>query len=445
MTDTSVSPWQARFLPLLDKDEIRRRALRIAVPVTALDKLPVDAACKVLTDAMEAVFHPTAQIVEILHQLVSRGLGHCHQLYPNMQCFTTNIYQRDAPLPEFVPPICLTGLAGVGKSCLANALEQILPVDGHVHCPPESSEFPMRSLWKIDVRIRSSLKDIFTPLAGAEGSLGDQLKTARKRAYRDGVSLLLADEFQFLTASPSANTRITQTLISLGYVGLPMAYIANYSLLYRLLRRPQEDRDRLLADVIIMSPDSPESDDWTDTLAALIAVAPDIFRINAKIEGPQFHRYCAGIKRAATKLLIGGYRIARMQQPDRGDVVVTMAHIQAAYQSVQFSAHRTDTEIITQQLILGRMVNRRRNDLWCPLGLPPMTNPALSEEMGRRRDIRLTEEIQRAAAAGGEREAVEARNLSTGADNTNSVVKLPRPKRPTAETLKANAASLRGL
>lgn len=445
MITVTDSPWKMRFLPLLDKDEIRRRATRSAVPVPALDKLPVDTACKALADAMENVCYPTTQVVDVLHQLVGRALGHCLQHYSDIRSFTGNIYRQDSPLSKFVPPTCLTGLAGVGKSCLASALERILPADGHVACPPESSEFPLRSMWKIDVLIRSSLKDIFTPLGGAEGSLGDQLKTARKRAYRDGVSMLLADEFQFLTASPSANTRITQTLMAIGYCGLPAVYVANYSLLHRLVRRPQEDRDRLLSDVIIMSPDGPESVDWENTLAALIAVAPEVFRIVPEVDGPQFHRYCAGIKRAAASLLLAGFRIARMQRPDDREVAVTMAHIQAAYHSTPFAAHRVDTELITQQFILGRQVDRTRRDLWCPLGQPGMIHTNLAKEFGRQRDTRLTEEIQRSAATGEERAAFEAYTASTGAGKSSSVVRLPRSKRPSSEILKANAASLRDL
>ncbi|WP_141211464.1 hypothetical protein [Rhodoferax sp. TH121] len=285
---------------------------------------------------------------------------------------------------------------------------------------------------------------MLAPLGGSEGSLGDQLKTARKRAYRDGVALLLADEFQFLTASASANTRITQTLLSMGYCGLPTVYVANHSLLHRLLRRPQEDRDRLLADLMILSPDTPESDDWSDTLAALIAVSPEIFRINPKTDAPQFHRYCAGIKRAAVGLLVEGYRIARSQTND-GRFTVNMEHIQSAYRSHLFFAHRIDIEIVTQQLILGRQVDNKRNDLWCPIGQPDRLHPKLTEEMRQRRDLRLTEEIQRAATSGQERKTNKPVNRTHHTGESSTVVKLPRRARPDAETLRTNAASLRDL
>lgn len=445
MTDATDSPWKARFLPLLDKDEIKRRAAWPSVPVPEINQLPVETACKALADAMQKVCHPTTQVVNVLHQLIGRALGHCLLHYPDMRSFVGNIYRQGPTLPKFVPPTCLTGLAGVGKSCLADALERVLPVDGHIACPPESSPFPLRSMWKIDVQTQSSLKDIFAPLGGIEGTLADQLKTARKRAYRDGVSLVLADEFQFLTASPSANTRISQTLISLGYCGLPAIYIANYSLLYRLLRRPQEDRDRLLADVIIMTPDGPESADWAQTLAALMAAAPKVFRIDPESDGPQFHRYCAGIKRTAANLLVAGYRIARMQRLDHVDIDVTMAHIQAAYQSVPFATHRADTEVITQQFILGRLVDRKRRDLWCPLGHSATLQENLVQELSRRRDARVAAEIQKAATTEEERAAIEKHPASSGTVDAGSVVRLPRRKRPTAEMLKANAASLHDL
>lgn len=443
MTQIPDTPWTARFRPLLDKEEIRRRATLAATPLVSLDTLPVDAACTMLSKGIEQVFYPTTLVVDILHRLVERAIGHCLLHYADARTYMDGIYRKDSPLPQFVPPACLTGLAGVGKSCLADALQRILPADGTVHCPPESATFPLQSLWKIDVRIQSSLKEIFAPLGGAEGTLSDQVRSARRRAYRDGVSQLLADEFQFLTASAEANTRIAQTLISMGYCGLPAIYIANYSLLYRMLRRPQEDRDRLLSDVIVMLPDPPESEDWSNTLGAQIGVAPKIFQIDPKTDGPQFHRFCAGVKRAGAHLLVIGYRIARTERPKDRRTVVTMADIEAAYKSTAFAAHRGDTEIITQQVILNRQADRKRRDLWCPIGQPETAHAMLANEMTLQRDIQLTGKIQQAAATRDERSALDELRASTNDESPNAVANFPRKKRrPSLEVLKANALSL---
>ncbi|MBI5921291.1 MAG: hypothetical protein HY847_06530 [Betaproteobacteria bacterium] len=443
MNQTPDTPWAARFRSLLDKEEIRRQANMAATPLVSLDALPVDAACVILARELKQVFYPTTQVVDILHSLIERALGHCLQHYADARTYMDGIYRKDSPLPEFVPPACLTGLAGVGKSCLASALQRILPTDGTVNCPPESVAFPLRSLWKIDVRIQSSVKEIFTPLGGADGSLSDQVSSARKRAYRDGVSLLLADEFQYLTASAEANTRIAQTLIAMGYCGLPAFYIANYSLLYRLLRRPQEDQDRLLSDVVVMLPDPPESEDWSNTLAAQIGVAPEIFRIDPKTDGPQYHRFCAGIKRAAARLLVIGYRTARTERPKEGRTIVTMRDIKAAYESAAFSAHRSDNEIITQQVILNRQVDRKRRDLWCPIGQPENASAKLANEMTLQREIQLAGKIQQAAATRDERSALADQRASAGDGPSSAVLNFPRKKRrPTADMLKANALSL---
>lgn len=439
MTELPQTPWAARFLPLLDRDTIRERSHREAVPLTGLDALPVDTACKLLAKELWPVFYPTTQAVDLLYLLVQRALAHCLQHYPDVEAYVKGLYSKFPPLPEFSPLFCLTGLAGVGKSGVLNALQRILPADSSIELPPDQV-FPLRSLWQLDVRIQSSLRDIFAPLGGTDGTLKDRIHSARKRAYRDGIALLPADEFQFLTASAEANTFITQTLLSMGYCGLPAMFIANYSLLHRLLRRPQEDRDRLLSDIIVMYPDSPESEDWAMTLAALLGVAPDVFQIDAQREAPEFYRYCAGIKRAAANLLVVAYRLARTNRPKKRPTVVTLKDIMAAYGSARLAAQREDVELITQQTILNRQASRRRSDLWCPIQDLERT-ARLSKEMGARREVQVASAIQRAAAPGEER--VEHPVLPEGA--LDNVVGIRRRKRPSAEILKANAASLHDL
>ena len=41
------------------------------------------------------------------------------------------------------------------------------------------------------------------------------------------------------------------------YLNAPLVYSANYSLCHRLLKRPQEERDRLLSDIIVVMPEMP--------------------------------------------------------------------------------------------------------------------------------------------------------------------------------------------
>lgn len=442
MKEIPTTHWESRFLPLLDKAEIKRRAWRPATPVQNLDALPITTACNFLARELRLAFYPTTQDVDILHQFVETSLAHSLLHYPDEQTFLDLVYRKKSMLPDFMPPLCLTGLAGIGKSALAEALERILPVDSLVACSMDEVKHPLRALWKIDIRAQTKLSELLAPLGGIEGSLREQTGTARRCAYRMGISLMLADEFQFMTASPTANTRIVQALMSLGYCGLPFVFIANFSLLHRLLKRPQEDRDRLLSNIVVMMPDAPESEDWVNTLKLQIGVAPEVFQIDPSVDGVRIYRYCAGIKRSASRLLVVAYSLAREKRPQDKKTVVSMADITDAYESGKYAAQRADAELVTQQLILNRQVDRKRSDLWCPIRQPQTLLGLLTTQMQRQRNIQLADNIQYAAASQEERKAFDA--CSNVSDNaTGKVVKLDRKKRPTAETLKANALILR--
>ena len=56
--------------------------------------------------------------------------------------------------------------------------------------------------------------------------------------YRYGLSLVLIDETQFLTLSADATARLMQLLYTHGQIGVPFAYVSNYSLCHKLLARP---------------------------------------------------------------------------------------------------------------------------------------------------------------------------------------------------------------
>lgn len=442
MTSIAVTPWTERFLPLLDKAEIFRRTLHGPTSLSDLEALPVDTACLILARELEQVFYPTTQMVDVLHRQVEIALAHSLLIYPDPRSYLEGIYSRLPPLPAFGSVRCVTGLAGIGKSSFLKALQRLLPPGEPRVVPSDAAPSPTATLWAMNIQVQSSLRDLFGTFGGPDGVLKDRIDTMRKRAYRDGISLIVADEFQFLTSSSAAHTRLAQTLLSLGYCGLPACYVANYSLLHRLLRRPQEDRDRLLCDFTILTPDLPESEDWMHTLTFQIGVVPDAFRINPATEGAQVHRLCAGLKRTLADLLVLAYRVARLGTRPGERAAVRLKDLQTAYESEQFASHRIDVEIITQQTILNRPIDKRRTDLWCPINAGASAHSELRKALIRQRDVALTHWIQEAAATRRERKALNSIVQATSADTSGKVVKLPRSPRPSSAELKANAQRL---
>ncbi|MBN8779571.1 MULTISPECIES: hypothetical protein [unclassified Thiobacillus] len=120
-----------------------------------------------------------------------------------------------------------------------------------------------------------------------------------------------AERFTPLLDAEEIFRRATQILLSMSYLGLPMVNIANFSLVHKLMQRPQEDRQRLLAKPCVLVPDSPESQDWIQTLATYRAVASDVLVYDPVNDAKYIFLLSAGIKRLVVRLLVLGYRISR--------------------------------------------------------------------------------------------------------------------------------------
>jgi hypothetical protein len=54
-------------------------------------------------------------------------------------------------------------------------------------------------------------------------------------------------------------SKVTDILLTMAAIGPPMIFVSNYSLVHKLLRRNNEDKQRLLSESRIMLSDEPES------------------------------------------------------------------------------------------------------------------------------------------------------------------------------------------
>jgi hypothetical protein len=432
MMTSQENPWVDRFAPLLSREDVRKRSearpKRIVVP----DEVTVSSASDVIDRALQGLFYPTEQRLDILCEWV--GLAYAHSLthYRCQRAFIEGVYGPNAPLPEFFFPLCLTGLAGTGKSALLKAFARVAPPHGKV--PLEDGVVvPLEAFQILTVHASNTPKDMLVQLSQLKGSLRSLVDTTRRLAYRNGWSAICLDEFQFVTQSDKANTRIVQMLMSLCYLGIPAIYIANFSLLHKLMARNQEDIHRLLGKVQLLAPESHSSHDWHMLLQWQRDVAPDVFAFDPVTDAQAIHFLTAGVNRAVAKLLkIAFVRACLSGRP------VKLAELEAAQKTDEYSIFRRDVELLQQ---ISVQPSRGRKDLQCPLDL--RSNVEVADEWRQQRQQRVDEAAVDAALTEDERSILTNLRKVTKAST-------PRPQKATvvpitkamslAEQLKENLA-----
>ena len=437
MSTQDHSPWVSRFNPLLDSAELRREATVTVAPLTDLHALPLETASLKLKVALRTVFHPTTQCLDILQRMLGTAHAHCQVRYPDTQSYMRGIYSEKAPLPDFSPPICLTGLPGTGKTELLKSFFRMLDKRNEVSLDPYHPPFRLNGPWLATVQAKNTSISVLSALAGEEGKTDLLVNKCRKLAFRDGIPFLLTDELQFTTGSDSANTRVTQLLLSLGLIGIPCIFAANFTLLWRLKHRPGEEQERLLSEPIILLPDLADSQDWSDTLNAQRNVASDYLLFDPVTDARTLHVYSGGRKRAMSMLILIAFRA----EYRRGGRVDCQA-LHRAYHSTEYSVFREENEIIMRQTIQNRP-DTKRKDLWCPLPLPAgasqqflASNLAVQEAQ-----IGHAELMNSLTAA--EHQTIAAASEQRKSKPSGKVLSLKKPKNANADELRRNVGLFR--
>lgn len=354
------NPWVERFTPYLSKDEIRKKVERLPRPLMDFDKLQPAQSSKEFNKRLEEVFFPSTQCIAILSEWLGLAIDHSQNHYQGRREFMVTVYGQDVPFPDFSYPICLTGLAGVGKSQVLKAIKRLMPSSG-TFTGLDNTLFRLESNRILTIQAKASAIDVFYLLTGQRIASNKLAEVARKHAYRDGLSFLGVDEFQFLTQSDKANTRLVQLLMLFGYIGLPVVYISNFSMLYKLLERNQEDRQRLLGTIRGLFPEAPDSKDWATLLDWHKKIAPDVFEFDAWSDAAAIHQLTGGITRAENKLLSIAFH--RAMENGRG---VGVQELESAYKSRDFAVYRTDIELLAK-IPYSSSLQKKHKDLWCPL------------------------------------------------------------------------------
>lgn len=361
------NPWLAGLDDLGDIDEIRRRAWVPGQAASLPDGVPIEQRTQALSQALASIYVPTDRGCRILTLLIGRMRAFLHDCYPDARTFLSTLY--DGPAEDRGEAfLCLTGPAGVGKSALMAALERVLPAPRWLRLDVAHPEVRIDLVRRVQVKANISDSAVLRALANPAFAsrrkvpkVSEAIEHLRRWFYTCGVATVVVDEMQFLTQSATANTRAAQLLLSLGYPGVPVTYIANYSLGHRLKARPQEERQRLLADHLVLRPDPPDAASWEALVAEYVKVAPDVLRLDPESHAWDLHRMTGGLPRLLGQLITTTFRYLA---PANGGVV-SIGALREIYRSRYFDTQRTDVEAMLS-LSESTLLARGRKDLVCP-------------------------------------------------------------------------------
>jgi hypothetical protein len=393
-----LTPWAERFMDTGD-GVIESLTPTTPSPVVDLQTHSIGVAAIKLGNALGEIFQPTPPTLRAMRRILDAAAAYSDQAFPDVETYRYRLYNPDEAGPVPQPAICLTGLAGSGKSTLLKALNKLWQP---TVCDAGAGHRPLlRTLFYLAVRQHSSTADIlrtflntfdaqqktggFSPepsgkgengRMGRLGSVSRALSRSQRLAYRDGLAAAVIDELQFVSQSDNANTLVTKILLMATYIGPPIVFASNYNMVHRLLRRGQQDRERLLSQPIVLLPEAlsceAELTIWEIYLTTCVLVAGGALAINPRASGELLHKLTFGLRRKLIVLIQIGYERARNQ----GRTAATVSDLEWAYRAPQYCTHRADVEELVK-IELGQ--KSKRSDLVCPFEIEPTEAMARSK------------------------------------------------------------------
>ncbi len=408
MSGANESPWVARITKLLDRGVITKRAELRPAPLGDLRALSPEAASIQLDCALKRLYVPTAQEVDLMWVWLEQARAHFVSNYPSLAAYRGRIHMlpsQESQACAEVPPFCLTGLPGTGKSELVRAHLRVIGPPTTIDAGPGVGQVPMVGALAFAVGPNLVPTKLLEHITGDRCKCtADALLLARRRLYRQGVGLIMPDEFQFANGSSGANTRIAQSLLTVSLIGIPSTYSCNFSLLHRLRSRPPEDLQRILNRCVTHQPLLPESDDWRAYLRALRDIAPKVLEFDLDADAILIHRRTGGIRRAVRRLLCIACAIAW-----RNRTRATGKEIELAYLDPEFACYRSQIDAL-ERIAAGDQRARTANPgLWNPLESDAdAATSAYLARLRKQREERVEQQALKDAATADERKAMRA-------------------------------------
>lgn len=426
MSNTVLS----RFEGCTDINAIRDTITVNPPPVAGLNLLDKFIAGEVFRTALKKIFVPTQFTLEFIQEMVGRSELYCRRMFGSNQSYQTNLYSE---IGDEVMPICLTGLAGIGKSQTIAALFKVMPQPTDLCSDHFVEPVPIISHWFASARDKAGGKQLlmdFLDISIAKKLNQDKLLVeCRKRANKLAVALVTLDEIQYMSTGDGA-AKLTEVLLILAKLGLPMIYVSNYSSGHKLMGRNSEDRHRLLTNPRLMPSDAPEDAAWQEYVNECVRVSNGLLdNIESRQLAYELWRLSFGVKRLAVQILELAYVEARSARRSG----ITINDLDQAYVSTAYTASRQEVEELN---LIAAGQKSPRKDLVCPFELPPQARTNVVS-ISAERDHRVQTTVLNSVMTKEEKEAVEAlRDEIPGLARTP-----PKPKRqppiskPSAEEL----------
>lgn len=366
------SPWAIHFEQALDRlkrDDFVNRFTTISAK--QLQRKPASIAEEILSDHLKDLVCSNSQMISLAKQALEVGLYQAGKRYPSKKAFLQRLNDEDPGFSldagggggTFNPPVFVTGLAGIGKSVLGRTIVRAAGAPGTTGEHAGYAPLPIHSIVRVQIRHADTRKEILDRVAQSgplAGTLPQRMEATRKHLYRNGVSLLIVDELQFLTAGGGANKLLVDVLMRLSDLGVKVLVIGNFSLGASIKKRYQQDRHRLLSRPEIIMPDLPDSKDWLGYLGLLNDSIGDIADIRLSNRALDLFTMTFGVKRLLIRLIVIAYGIARC----KGKFCISWENIEGAYRSSHYSDNRSDVSDLRQAYVTRKQPNRP--DLACP-------------------------------------------------------------------------------
>ena len=380
MTKSSGNPFLDRFDGLENIDALRSRVTLPAKPANLHDGMDESQVIATARNALHKYYIPTKADLDLIYGLVMQGKAYCEEQYPTLKEYACRYYEdTDEREPEFVPPICLTGPPGTGKTALVGAIQRVFSNDCPVDLGAGHDGYLLEGSWIINVKNKTSIASalrgkILPDIRLSKTASVEQLtRICRKIAYRQGASILVLDELQDALQRNGKPSFIADTVKGVGYLGVPYMFVANYNLcsIWKA-KLPRQDRQRILKKPIVLQPSASDSEDWLEYLEGAARIFGRTLEIDIADKRHLLHRYTAGNKRFMIELLLGALSSVWRQRRR----VVRMRDVEKYYDSTDYCVNRDDVEQ-ANSLVSSR--RRRSIDYDCPFDIPKVTSAAIAE------------------------------------------------------------------